>query len=205
MKHAYILTLFFISSLGFGQETIDEMFDDGIVHGYRINPSVDIVKLIIGTPNINIELFPTEKLSFTAGAGITPFYRIRSMGELIDGDSLIETGIKLGTYLHFKAKLFYYETNKAKVYFGIIHNRSKNNLKEVDVLYTSKYYTYNQLHFGSGLQWQGAHNITIDYFLGVGFTGKKTYGNNTIIGNKLIDDDEFGGFLLSFKIGYPLK
>ena len=58
MNYFFGVILLFFSTTGFAQETIDEMFDDGLIHDYKINPSIDIARLISGTPNINLELLP---------------------------------------------------------------------------------------------------------------------------------------------------
>jgi hypothetical protein len=205
MKHIYIAALFFISLFGHGQETIEDMFDDGLVHGYTINPSIDLARLIAGTPNINLELFPNKNLSITAGIGLTMQYKLNSLNDITGGSELFDKNIKSGSFLHAMGKYFFSKKNQYKGYFAIGYNRHRINMKEFELQYSSSYYKSKQIHLLGGVQWQGAKNITYDYYLGLGFVNKKTYAG-LLGGNTVQTDDDFDiGTVLCFKLGYPIK
>ena len=184
MNYFFGVILLLFSALGFAQETIEEMFDDGLIHDYKINPSIDIARLIAGTPNINVELRP---------------YR-----EIIDGFELYEKNIKNGRFIHALLKCFYRERNQYKGYFALGYHQYKINLKE-DSTFSSHYYNSKHIHIGCGVQWLGAHNITYDYYLGLSLSNKTTYSN--AIGSNSIQIEEAIGadFILGFKVGYPIK
>ena len=204
MNYFFGVILLFFSTTGFAQETIDEMFDDGLIHDYKINPSIDIARLISGTPNINLELLPFKSISITAGAGITKKFKLNSFGEILDGAAPYETNIKNGSFIHFLGKYFYGERKQLKGYVGGGYNRHKITLIP-DQIYNSHNYKENHIHVGGGLQRHGARNVTYDYYLGVGF-GNKT-ANSVKIGETRVHVEEtiYAGFILCFKIGYPIK
>ena len=204
MNYFFATTLLFICSVGFAQESIDEMFDDGLVHGYKINPSIDIARLIAGTPNINLEILPIESISLTAGVGITKKFKLSTFSEILDGALPYETNIKNGSFIHFLGKYFYGERNQLKGYFGGGYNQHKITLIP-DIIYSSRNYKTRNIHLGGGIQRHGAKNITYDYYLGVGFSNKTT--NSIKTGETYVHVDETidAGFILCFKVGYPIK
>ena len=204
MNYFFGVILLLLSALGFAQETIDEMFDDGLIDDYKINPSIDIARLIAGTPNINLELLPIKSISITAGAGFTMGAKLRPYSEIIDGFELYERNIKNGRFIHALLKCFYRERNQYKGYFALGYHQYKNNLKE-DSTFSSHYYNSKHIHIGCGVQWLGAHNITYDYYLGLSLSNKTTYSN--AIGSNSIQIEEAIGadFILGFKVGYPIK
>jgi len=187
MNYFFCIILLLFSAGGFAQETIDEMFDDGLIHDYKINPSIDIARLIAGTPNINLELLPIKSISLTAGAGFTVGAKLRPYSEIIDGFELYEKNIKNGRFIHALLKCFYRERNQYKGYFALGYHQYKINLKE-DSTFSSHYY-----------------NITYDYYLGLSLSNKTTY--STAPGSNSIQIEEAIGadFILGFKVGYPIK
>ena len=204
MNYFFATILLFVSSVGFAQESIDEMFDDGLIHDYKINPSIDVARLIAGTPNINLEILPIKKISLTAGVGITKKFNLNTFGEMLDGAPPYETNIKNGSFIHFLGKYFYGERNQLKGYFGGGYNQHKITLIP-DEIYTSHNYKKSNIHLGGGMQWHGARNITYDYYLGVGFSNKTA--NSIKTGETYVQVDETidAGFILCFKVGYPIK
>jgi len=204
MNYIFTTILLFVSAAGFAQETIDEMFDDGLIHDYKINPSIDVARLFAGTPNINLELLPIKSVSLTAGVGLTKKYKLNSFGEILDGTPPYETNIKNGSFIHFLGKYFYGERNQLKGYFGGGYNRHKITLIP-DEIYSSHNYKAIHIHVGGGLQWHGARNITYDYYLGVGFSNKTANSIKTGETYVHVDETMDGGFILCFKVGYPIK
>lgn len=204
MNWFFATILLFVSTAGFSQETIDEMFDDGLIHDYKINPSIDVARLFAGTPNINLELLLINSISITTGVGFTKKFKLNTFSEVLDGAPPYETNIKNGSFIHFLGKYFYGERNQLKGYFGGGYNLHKITLIP-DEIYSSHNYKKRHIHLGGGVQWHGARNITYDYYLGVGFSNKTA--NSIKIGETYINVDETldGGFVLCFKIGYPIK
>lgn len=199
-----IILLLIHSSFCFGQESIDDMFNDGLTSNYKLNPSIDVARLIAGTPNLNLEVFLHEDLSISGGIGLTTNTRLRLLSEILDGNSIYESGIKFGTFWHLQVKYFYAQINEFNGYFAVTHNLHHVNLNDFDIAYQTKFYKLKQYNFGGGAQWHGAHNITYDYYLGVGFEIKNTYAEK--IGGNLVHTDNYisAGFILAFKVGFPI-